>query len=78
MYNNPMVEKSLIQPSCSKVFAPMIPKPFGPMIIPDRIKPMIPGILAFLKRIGESKMIKSIMEKTNTGLVKGKWNSFRK
>jgi hypothetical protein len=48
------------------------------MIIPDSIKPMMPGILAFLKRIGESKMIKSIMEKTNTGLVKGKWNSFIK
>jgi hypothetical protein len=49
----------------------MTPKPLGPIIIPDNINPMMPGILIRRKRIGDKRMIKSINEKTNTGLVSG-------
>ena len=66
-----MVEKSLIQPSAASVFSPIIPRPLGPMIIPDKISPIMPGIRMRRKRIGDNKIIKSINEKTNTGLVSG-------
>jgi hypothetical protein len=66
-----MVEKSLIHPSAARVFSPIIPRPFGPIIIPDKINPIIPGMRIRRKRIGDNKIIKSIKEKTNTGLVSG-------
>ena len=66
-----MVEKSLIQPSAANEFSPITPKPFGPIIIPDNIKPMMPGILMRRRTIGDKRIIKSIKEKTNTGLVSG-------
>lgn len=69
------MENSLIQPSEAKEFSPITPRPLGPIMIPDKINPMIPGILNFLNKIGESKMMKSIRENTKTGFVNGNLNS---
>ena len=58
MYNKPIVEKSLIAESFARIF-----KPCGPIITPAIIKPIIPGIFNFLRRMGESKMINKIILK---------------
>jgi len=54
----------------AEFFSKML-NPFGPIITPDIIKPIIPGILIRLSKIGESKMINKIRENTKTGLLKG-------
>jgi hypothetical protein len=53
------------------VRAPIRPRPCGPINTPDRIKPIIPGILSLLRIIGDKRMIKSSIEKTNTGFFSG-------
>jgi hypothetical protein len=50
-------------------------KPCGPMIVPEMIKPIIPGILNLLKIKGTRRMINNISEKIITELVKGVWNA---
>jgi hypothetical protein len=71
MYNNPIVENSLTEPSDSRSFSPIKLKPFGPIITPEMIKPMMEGILIFLSKIGDKRMMKSISEKIKTGFFKG-------
>jgi len=78
MYNKPIVENSLIHPSEAREFSPMIPSPFGPIMIPERINPMIPGILKRLSRIGDNNIMRSKRENTNTGLSSGSLNSENK
>jgi hypothetical protein len=63
MYRRPMVENKSIAEVLS-----IILKPLGPINMPDKIKPIMPGIFNFPKIIGESKMIKRINEKIKTGL----------
>ena len=70
MYRSPIVEKRSTAEFFAKIF-----KPCGPIITPEIISPIIPGILIFLSKIGESRIIKSINEKINTGLLKGNSNS---
>jgi hypothetical protein len=60
-----------MDPSDSMVFSPIKLKPCGPMITPEIIKPIIEGILTFLKIMGESKIMKSNNEKTRTGFFIG-------
>ena len=72
MYNNPIVENNLTEPSDSRSFSPIILKPLGPMITPEIINPMIEGILIFLSKMGDKRMMKRISEKINTGFFKGK------
>jgi hypothetical protein len=45
--------------------------PWGPIMIPEIIKPMIPGILKRLNTSGTSRMMKRITEKIRTELVNG-------
>jgi hypothetical protein len=70
MYKSPMVEKSTIAAFFSKKFSPK-----GPMMTPEMISPITPGILNFLRIKGDSRIIKRIKEKTKTGLVSGSSNS---
>jgi hypothetical protein len=67
-----------MDPSDSIVFSPIKRRPFGPIIIPDIINPIIEGIRTFLRRIGESRMIKSNKEKTRTGFFIGMMNAAKK
>jgi hypothetical protein len=66
MYNKPMVENR----STAEFFW-MRNNPCGPIIIPEIIRPIIPGILNLLRIIGASKIIKRIREKMSTELLKG-------
>jgi hypothetical protein len=66
MYSNPMVEKSLIAEFCSMRY-----RPCGPMIVPEIIKPIIPGILNRFNSTGASKMMSRIRENMRTGLLNG-------
>jgi len=66
IYNKPMGENKSTAEFLSRRF-----KACGPMITPDRMSPIIPGILIFLKRIGESRMINKIRVNMRTELVKG-------
>jgi hypothetical protein len=70
IYRRPMVEKSSTAELFSRRF-----RPCGPMATPERMRPTVPGIFIFLRRIGESSMINRTSEKTRTGLVNGRWNS---
>jgi hypothetical protein len=72
MYKSPIVENSLIEPSDSIALIPIKPKPCGPIITPEMIRPIIAGIFIFLNKMGDSKMIKSNREKTNTGFLSGR------
>jgi hypothetical protein len=67
-----MTEKSLTDPSDSKSFAPINPIPFGPIITPDKINPIIEGIFTFRSKIGDRRIINKIVENINTGFLKGK------
>jgi hypothetical protein len=71
IYSKPMVENNLTDPSDSSSFSPIKLNPFGPIITPEIIRPMIEGILIFLSRIGDNRMMKRISEKINTGFFKG-------
>jgi hypothetical protein len=71
MYNRPIVENNLIEPSDFSALNPIKPKACGPINKPDIIKPIIPGIRNFRKTIGERRIINNNNEKTNTGLVSG-------
>lgn len=51
--------------------------PLGPITIPDKIRPMIPGIRNFLKMIGATKIIVIRIVKTITGSLKGKSGKVR-
>lgn len=66
MYNKPIVENRSTAEFFSNKF-----KPCGPIITPEMINPIIPGILIRLSRIGESKIIKRISAKMSTGLLNG-------
>jgi hypothetical protein len=66
-----MVENSLIEPSDSIVFSPINLNPFGPMMTPEIIRPMIEGILTLRKKIGDSRIINNSKEKTSTGFFIG-------
>jgi hypothetical protein len=70
IYRSPIVEKRSIAEFCSRIF-----KLWGPIITPDMINPIIPGILNRLSSIGESRIINSINENINTGFVSGRENS---
>ncbi len=70
MYRSPIVENK----STAEFFANKF-SPCGPMITPEMIKPIIPGMFIFLSKIGDSKIMKSIREKINIGLLSGKSNS---
>ncbi|MNS30236.1 hypothetical protein D3C72_622610 [compost metagenome] len=70
IYKSPIVENKSTAEFFAKIF-----NPCGPIITPEIISPIIPGILIFLSKIGESRIIKSINEKINTGLLKGNSNS---
>ena len=70
MYNKPMVENKLMAEFFSSMF-----RPSGPMITPEMIKPIIPGIFSFFNTMGESRMINRISEKINIGFCKGNLNS---
>jgi hypothetical protein len=67
-----MVANNLIDPSGSIVFFPSNPKPSGPIITPEIISPIIAGILTLRRMMGESKIMKSISEKINTGFWSGR------
>jgi hypothetical protein len=73
-----MVENSLIEPSDSIVFSPMSRRPFGPIITPEIINPIIEGILTFLNKIGDSRIINNKSEKTRTGFFIGILKAARK
>lgn len=73
MYNKPIVENNSTAEFLAKIF-----KPCGPIKVPETIKPIIPGILILRSRIGESKMIKSMVENIRTGFFNGKSNSFKR
>jgi hypothetical protein len=62
IYSNPMVEKSLTAEFCSRKLMPC-----GPIITPEIMSPIIPGILSFLNNMGESNIMKRTSENTNTG-----------
>jgi len=49
--------------------------PCGPMITPEMISPIIPGIFSFLSKMGDRRIINKIKEKISTGLIRGKLNS---
>jgi len=66
MYNKPIVENK----STAEFFASMF-KPGGPMITPDIISPIIPGIFSLLSKIGDSSMMNNTNEKTSTGFFSG-------
>jgi hypothetical protein len=69
IYNKPMVENNSIAEFFARRF-----NPCGPTITPEIINPMMPGIFNFLINIGERRIIRSINEKTSTGLFKGNSN----
>jgi hypothetical protein len=66
MYNNPMVENKSTALFFSRMF-----NPNGPIITPEIISPIIPGILSFCNKIGANRMISRINAKTNTGFENG-------
>jgi hypothetical protein len=57
-----MVENKSMAEFFSSIF-----RPCGPMITPEIIRPIIPGIFSFFNKIGESKMISRINEKIRIG-----------
>ena len=65
-----MVEKSSTAEFFSKIL-----RPCGPMMTPDMINPIIPGMFNLFNKMGESKIIKRISEKINTGFERGSSNS---
>jgi len=72
IYNNPIVENNLIEPSAFMCSGPIKPNPCGPIITPDIINPIIAGILIFLRIIGDNKIINNNNENTRTGFFKGR------
>jgi hypothetical protein len=78
IYRSPIVENNFIDPSDSSVFAPIKPSPCGPIMRPDKMRPMIPGILNFRNTMGESKIMNSKIENTRTGFFNGNSNSCNK
>src|SRR5690625_21121 len=67
MYSKPMVEKiSTNESSSMKKF-----NPFGPIIIPAIINPIMPGILILFKMLGMINMMNRIKENIITGFVSG-------
>ena len=78
IYKSPIVENNLMDPSDSIVFSPIKRRPFGPISIPEIINPIMEGILTFLRRIGESRIMKSNKEKTSTGFLIGMINAAKK
>jgi hypothetical protein len=73
IYNKPIKENN----SIASLFA-MILKPKGPMITPEIINPIIPGILNLRRSTGDNKMMNKITEKTKIKLLKGNLNSLIK
>lgn len=65
-----MVEKSSMASLLSKIL-----NPWGPMMTPDMINPMTPGIFNLRNTKGDSRMINRITEKKRTGLEMGSSNS---
>ena len=68
-----MVENSSTAEFFAKTF-----NPCGPIIVPETINPIMPGILIFLRRIGDKRMINRMVEKIRTGFLSGKSNSTSK
>src|SRR5699024_47424 len=67
IYSKPMVEKiSTNESSSMKKF-----NPFGPIIIPAIINPIMPGILILFKILGIINMMNRIKENIITGFVSG-------
>jgi hypothetical protein len=71
MYNKPIVENNLIDPSWSSAPSPIKPNPFGPIITPEMISPIILGIRIFLNKIGDKSIIKRSNENTRIGFLIG-------
>jgi hypothetical protein len=65
-----MVEKSSIASLLS-----MILNPCGPIITPEIIKPITPGIFSLRSTKGDRRIMKRITEKKSTGLEIGSSNS---
>jgi hypothetical protein len=66
IYSKPIVENKSTAEFFSNQF-----KPWGPIIIPEIINPIIPGTFIGRNRMGDNKMINNTKEKIRTGLVKG-------
>jgi hypothetical protein len=49
--------------------------PCGPTITPEIIKPIIPGTLIGLNKMGERSIMNKTRENMRTGLVNGAWNA---
>jgi len=66
IYKSPMVENK----STAEFFARMF-RPCGPMMTPEMINPMIPGMFNRFNKMGDSNMINRINEKIKTGFFNG-------
>jgi hypothetical protein len=67
IYNKPVFESS------SKLLVDsIIWRELGPIIIPEIIKPIIPGILNLLNRSGENKIIRRVSARIKTGFFTGR------
>jgi len=73
IYSNPIVENNSMALLFSKIL-----KPKGPIITPEIINPIMPGMFILRKIIGAKSITKSISEKTKTGFVSGNSNSCAK
>ena len=71
MYNKPIVENNFIDPSWSSAPSPINPNPFGPIITPEIMSPIMEGMRIFLSKIGDKRMINRSREKTRTGFLSG-------
>jgi hypothetical protein len=71
MYNKPIVENNFIDPSWSSAPSPINPNPFGPMITPEIMSPIMEGMRIFLNKIGDKRMINRSKENTRMGFLSG-------
>ena len=62
IYNSPIVENR----STAEFFSRIL-KPYGPIITPAIISPIIPGIFNLFSRIGDNRIINKISENISTG-----------
>jgi hypothetical protein len=56
-------------------FLARIFRPCGPMMTPEIIRPIIPGIFNLFRSMGDNRIMNRIKEKTSTGFSRGKLNS---
>jgi hypothetical protein len=70
MYSSPIVEKRSTAEFFSRILSP-----YGPIITPEIISPIILGIFNLLSRMGDNRMINRINENMSTGFPSGNSNS---